>query len=93
MKLHAIIEKTARFIASQGPQMEILIKAKQSNNPQFEFLNQNNRYNKYYKHVLNALKGGNYPPDEIKEEPKQQTIPDAKIEQIPIEYPIVTVFH
>ncbi|CAD7086754.1 unnamed protein product [Hermetia illucens] len=61
MKLHAIIEKTAKFISSQGPQMEILIKAKQSNNPQFEFLNQNNKLNPYYKFVLNAFKNGTYP--------------------------------
>lgn len=61
LKHHAIIEKTAKFIASQGPQMEILIKAKQSNNPLFEFLNQNNRMNKYYKHVMNAIKDSTYP--------------------------------
>lgn len=64
MKLHAVIEKTARFIAAQGPQMEILIKAKQSNNPQFEFLNLNNRLNAYYRHVLNAIKNGYYPIEE-----------------------------
>ncbi|KAG4070652.1 hypothetical protein HA402_013572 [Bradysia odoriphaga] len=67
-KLHAIIEKTARFIASQGPQMEILIKAKQSNNPLFEFLNQNNRMNRYYKHVMNAIKSNTYPMAEENED-------------------------
>lgn len=64
MKQHAIIEKTARFISAQGPQMEILIKAKQSNNQQFDFLNQNNSLNSYYKFVLNALKNGAYPRPE-----------------------------
>lgn len=64
MKLHAVIEKTAKFIATQGPQMEILIKAKQSNNQQFEFLNMDNRLNRYYKHLLNALKHGFYPAEE-----------------------------
>lgn len=61
MKQHAIIEKTARFIAVQGVQMEILIKAKQSNNVQFEFLAQNSPLNPYYKHVLTAIKNGSYP--------------------------------
>lgn len=76
MKLNAIIEKTAKFISMQGPQMEILIKAKQSNNPQFEFLNQNNRVNKYYKHVLNAMKNGFYPEaDPVKEEKTDVTPP------------------
>lgn len=65
MKLHAVIEKTAKFIAAQGPQMEILIKAKQSNNPQFEFLNQQHVLNAYYKHVLNAVKNDYYPIDDI----------------------------
>lgn len=71
MKLHAVIEKTAKFIATQGPQMEILIKAKQSNNLQFEFLNINNRLNRYYKHLLNAVKHGFYPADEPEVEPPQ----------------------
>ncbi|XP_031625740.1 protein suppressor of white apricot isoform X2 [Contarinia nasturtii] len=62
-KVQAIIEKTARFISEQGPQMEILIKAKQANNPLFDFLNQNGRLNAFYKHSLQAMKDGNYPTD------------------------------
>ena len=38
MKEHNLIEKTARFINKQGAQMEILLKAKQSYNSQFDFL-------------------------------------------------------
>lgn len=68
MKQHAIIEKTARFIASQGVQMEILLKAKQSNNLQFEFLTQNSLLNNYYKFVLNAIKEGTYPAVETPKE-------------------------
>lgn len=60
-KVHAIIEKTAKFIAGQGAQMEILIKAKQANNPLFEFLNQNSRLNRFYKHMLQTMKDGKYP--------------------------------
>lgn len=62
-KIHAIIEKTAKFISTQGAQMEILIKAKQANNPLFEFLNQGSHLNPFYKHTLQALKDGNYPSD------------------------------
>lgn len=61
--MQAIIEKTARFISEQGPQMEILIKAKQANNTLFDFLNQNGRLNAFYKHTLQAMKDGNYPTD------------------------------
>ncbi|KAJ6634763.1 Protein suppressor of white apricot [Pseudolycoriella hygida] len=68
LKHHSIIEKTAKFIAAQGPQMEILIKAKQSNNPLFEFLNQNNRMNSYYKHLMNAIKSNTYPTTDEKED-------------------------
>lgn len=64
MKLNAIIEKTARFIAMQGTQMEILIKTKQANNPQFEFLTQNGRFNRYYKFILAAIKDNRYPSPE-----------------------------
>ncbi|XP_055388608.1 protein suppressor of white apricot isoform X2 [Condylostylus longicornis] len=64
MNQHIIIEKTARFISGQGPQMEILIKAKQSNNPKFEFLTQSNKFNPYYKFILNSIKDGTYPSAE-----------------------------
>lgn len=43
--------------------MEILIKAKQANNPLFEFLNQSSRLNPFYKHTLQSMKDGNYPAD------------------------------
>lgn len=48
------------FVSQQGPQMEILIKAKQSDNPQFSFMNQNDGLFKYYRHVLSAIKSGRY---------------------------------
>lgn len=60
MKENARIEKTALFVSKQGPQMEILIKAKQSDNPQFAFLNQSDPLHKFYRHVLNAVKSGKY---------------------------------
>ncbi|BFG00298.1 protein suppressor of white apricot [Drosophila madeirensis] len=62
MKQHAIIEKTARFIATQGTQMEILIKAKQANNSQFDFLTQGGHLQPYYRHVLAAIKQAKYAP-------------------------------
>lgn len=67
MKQHAVIEKTAKFISSQGIQMEILLKAKQSNNPQFSFLIHDDRLWPYYKHVLEAIKTNVYPETTEKE--------------------------
>ena len=46
------IEKTAEFIVSQGAQMEILMRAKEADNPKFQFLNPDNPYHPIYKQVL-----------------------------------------
>lgn len=43
--------------------MEILIKAKQTNNPLFDFLNMSGRLNLFYKHTLQMMKDGNYPAE------------------------------
>lgn len=67
MKEHAIIEKTAKFISTQGAQMEILIKTKQANNSQFDFLNHNSRLFHYYRHILLSMKNGIYPFNEAKD--------------------------
>ena len=62
MKMHAIIEKTAAFISKQGSQMEIVIAAKQKNNPQFGFLNFGHELNVYYKHLVRQIQKGKYKP-------------------------------
>lgn len=54
------IEKTAFFVSQQGLQMEILIKAKQADNPQFSFLNKDDVLYTYYRHMLSAIKNGTY---------------------------------
>lgn len=62
-KLNAIITKTALFISRQGGQMEILIKAKQANNPQFSFLSIDGPLHQYYRFILEAIKSGKYNPE------------------------------
>ena len=61
-KLHAIMEKTAMFIVQRGPQVEIVIKAKQKHNPYFAFLDFEDHLNPYYKHLLQALRTQAYIP-------------------------------
>ncbi|CAH1129620.1 unnamed protein product [Ceutorhynchus assimilis] len=62
VKEYARIEKTALFVCRQGLQMEILIKAKQADNPQFSFLTVQDPLYKFYRHVLSAFKNGRYQP-------------------------------
>ena len=60
VKLAKIIEKTADFISSQGTQMEIVVKAKQANNPLFQFLHFDCVLHPFYRYVLNAIRNGTY---------------------------------
>ncbi|KAM9330872.1 splicing factor, suppressor of white-apricot homolog [Gastrophryne carolinensis] len=59
-KMHAIIERTANFVCKQGAQFEIMLKAKQARNSQFDFLRFDHYLNPYYKHMLRAMKEGRY---------------------------------
>uniref|UniRef100_A0A3Q3F3F4 Splicing factor, suppressor of white-apricot homolog n=1 Tax=Labrus bergylta TaxID=56723 RepID=A0A3Q3F3F4_9LABR len=60
IKTHNIIERTANFVSQQGAQFEIVLKAKQSGNSQFDFLRFDHYLNPYYKHILRAMKEGRY---------------------------------
>ncbi|XP_056389172.1 splicing factor, suppressor of white-apricot homolog isoform X2 [Hyla sarda] len=59
-KMHAIIERTANFVCKQGTQFEIMLKAKQARNSQFDFLRFDHYLNPYYKHIQKAMKEGRY---------------------------------
>ncbi|XP_074061344.1 splicing factor, suppressor of white-apricot homolog isoform X6 [Macrotis lagotis] len=59
-KMHAIIERTANFVCKQGAQFEIMLKAKQARNSQFDFLRFDHYLNPYYKHIQKAMKEGRY---------------------------------
>ncbi|VDP86482.1 unnamed protein product [Echinostoma caproni] len=57
-----IIERTAVFVARQGNQMEIILKAKQTSNPLFGFLNYDHQLNPFYKEVVKLIRSGRYIP-------------------------------
>ncbi|CAL1689604.1 unnamed protein product [Lasius platythorax] len=78
-KLSAIITKTALFISQHGSQLEILIKTKQANNPQFAFLSIDEPLHQYYKFVLDAIKNGKYNPE--KQPEKEETEPEEESDQ------------
>ena len=43
-----IIDKTARFVARAGPELEQKIRQRHARDPKFAFLYQNNEYHNYY---------------------------------------------
>ena len=53
-----IVDKTASFVARNGPEFEQRIKQKEFNNPRFNFLNGGDPYNAYYQHRVNELRDG-----------------------------------
>ncbi|CAH8516150.1 unnamed protein product [Schistosoma turkestanicum] len=63
-----IIEKTAVFVSRQGTQMEIVLKAKQHNNPLFGFLTYDHPLNPFYKEIVRLISQGRYIP-----KPRQTT--------------------
>ncbi|XP_055545766.1 protein suppressor of white apricot [Wyeomyia smithii] len=92
MKEHAIVEKTAKFIASQDSQMEILLRAKQAANPQFDFLSPGGRLYRYYRHVLMAIKTNRYPeevPEEESNRAEDETVDEVQAEVSPVKPKLV----
>ncbi|XP_030210980.1 splicing factor, suppressor of white-apricot homolog isoform X1 [Gadus morhua] len=76
-KTHAIIERTANFVSQQGAQFEIVLKAKQSGNSQFDFLRFDHYLNPYYRHILRAMKEGRYTATADKPEPDPDSSDDS----------------
>lgn len=72
IKTHAIIERTANFVCKQGAQFEIVLKAKQASNSQFDFLRFDHYLNPYYKHILRDMKEGRYTPISDNQQAQQQ---------------------
>jgi len=67
-KLYSVILKTAKFLSTQGQQMEILLKAKQASNPAFQFLNPMDPLYTFFKHLVYMIKTKQFVPDAASEE-------------------------
>lgn len=87
-KMHAIIERTANFVCKQGAQFEIMLKAKQARNSQFDFLRFDHYLNPYYKFIQKAMKEGRYTVlAESKNEEKKKSGPTSDNEEEDEEQP------
>ena len=69
---HKLIVKTASFVAEKGPQIEVVIKLKQSSNPAFSFLSLDSNLNPYYKHLIGLIKSGQYSVQDDENENKEE---------------------
>ncbi len=58
----SVMERTAKFIIEEGIQMEIVMKAKQAQNPLFGFLNFDDILNPFYQHLRSLIKDGKHVP-------------------------------
>ncbi|XP_066246637.1 splicing factor 3A subunit 1 [Euwallacea similis] len=53
-----IVDKTASFVARNGPEFEARIRQNELGNPKFNFLNTGDPYHAYYQHKVNEFKEG-----------------------------------
>ena len=53
-----IVDKTASFVARNGPEFEQRIKQNEVNNPKFNFLSPGDPYHAYYQHRVVAIRDG-----------------------------------
>ncbi|XP_076067549.1 splicing factor 3a subunit 1 [Oratosquilla oratoria] len=53
-----IVDKTANFVARNGPEFEARIRQNEQNNPKFNFLNPGDPYHAYYQHKVSECRSG-----------------------------------
>lgn len=53
-----IVDKTASFVARNGPEFELRIRQNEVNNPKFNFLNSGDPYHAYYQHRVREIREG-----------------------------------
>lgn len=56
--IRVVVEKTAGYVARNGPSFEVRIREKEKNNPKFSFLSPNDAYSLFYLWRLSEIKEG-----------------------------------
>lgn len=80
-----IVDKTASFVARNGPEFEARIRQNEINNPKFNFLNPNDPYHAYYRHKVNEFKEGKAqePSAAVPKVMQQQALQQASQQLLP----------
>lgn len=58
LDIRNIVNKTAQFVARNGPEFEVRIRKNEQNNVKFNFLKDDDPYNSFYRHRVAAFKSG-----------------------------------
>lgn len=58
VKIIDIVDKTASFVARNGPEFEARIRQNELGNPKFNFLSSGDPYHAYYRHKVNEFREG-----------------------------------
>lgn len=83
-EVRTIIEKTAGYVARNGPSFEQRIKTKESKSSKFGFLLDEDPYNGYYQKILDDIKQGKFQGESAKNDSKKTNSTDqhgADLEQ------------
>ncbi|TRY61622.1 hypothetical protein TCAL_09101 [Tigriopus californicus] len=68
-----IVDKTASFVARNGPEFELRIRQNEVNNPKFNFLNSGDPYHAYYQHRVKEIREGKDDPPPQEKPAKSST--------------------
>lgn len=90
-ELRNIVDKTAAFVARNGPEFEARIRQNEINNPKFNFLNSGDPYHAYYQHKVKESKEGKGVPETLPAPALlgKSTLPSARSEIAKLAEPII----
>ncbi|KAI3728671.1 hypothetical protein L6452_17312 [Arctium lappa] len=78
--IRTIVDKTASFVAKNGPEFEKRIIVSNAGNPKFNFLNASDPYHAYYQHRLSEFRTQNQTPSQLPQQsdaPAPESTPSA----------------
>lgn len=75
-----IVDKTASFVARNGPSFESKVKEAESNNSKFNFLNPHDPYHAYYLHKVKEFMEGKAVMPGLTEQQQQSIVPTPSMQ-------------